>query len=238
MMQKRLIGKMKKRLFPLVWNLHDRRRALISRSLGLVAAVLTYWLLGWMWEVSFLVGWILWLGSYLFLLGIVIVSADGPMTQERVSKDEPQRMKLTVETVLFALFGTGVVGFLLTAVGKHSHGNSRLILTLSVLAVLLAWFDLHTAFGQHYARLYYQGKDIYGRPFQEGMRKGFVFPGTEQPTYLDFLYVAFTVALTYSMSDVNVKSELMRRTVLIHSLVSFFFYSVVLAGVLNAIITS
>jgi len=46
------------------------------------------------------------------------------------------------------------------------------------------------------------------------------------------------VALTYSMSDVNVRSELMRRTVLIHSLVSFFFYSVVLAGVLNAIITS
>ncbi|MGD0218090.1 MAG: DUF1345 domain-containing protein [Desulfobaccales bacterium] len=237
-MQKGLMGKMKARLFQFVWNLHDRRRALICSSLGLVVSVLSCWLLGWMWEISFLAGWILWLGCYLFLLGIVIVSADGPMTQERVSKDEPQRMKLMVMTVFFALFGTGVVGFLLTAVGKHSHSHSRLLLTLSVLAVLFAWFDLHTSFGQHYARLYYQGKDIHGRPFQEGMRKGFVFPGTEQPTYLDFLYVAFTVALTYSMSDVNVRSELMRRTVLIHSLVSFFFYSVVLAGVLNAIITS
>ena len=135
-MQKKLMSKMKERLFPLVWNLHDRRRAFICSSLGLVAAVLTYWLLGWMWEVSFLVGWILWLGGNLFLLGIVIVSADGPMTQERVSKDEPQRMKLTVMTVFFALFGTSMVGFLLTAVGKHSHTNSRLLLTLSVLAVL------------------------------------------------------------------------------------------------------
>jgi uncharacterized membrane protein len=211
----------------------------------LYAALWGWWLpslatgcsVGW-WEVSFLVGWILCLTSYLVLLGIVILNANGPMTQERVSKDEPKRMKLLVLTVLFALFGTGVAGFLLTAVGKHSLGHSRLLLTLSVLAVLLAWFDLHTAFGQHYARLYYQDKDIHGQPFKEGMRKGFVFPGTEQPTYLDFLYVAFTLALTYSMSDVLVQSEVMRRTVLLHSLVSFFFYSMVLAGVLNAIITS
>ncbi len=232
------MGKMKERLFDFAWNLHDHRRALICGSLGLVAAVLAYRLLGWKWEFSLLVGWILALASYLGLLVIVIFSADGPMTQERVSKDEPKRMALMALTVFVSIFGTVVVGFLMTAVGKHSLGHSRLLLTLSVLAVLLAWFYLHTAFGQHYARLYYEGKDIHGRPFQEGMRKGFAFPGTDQPTYLDFLYVAFTLALTYSMSDVNVKSELLRRTVLIHSLVSFFFYSVVLAGVLNAIITS
>jgi uncharacterized membrane protein len=216
------MSKVKERLFHFAWNLHDRRRALVCGSLGLVAAVLAYRLLGWMWEVSFLVGWILCLASYQVLLGIVIVSADGPMTQERVSKDEPKRMALMMLTIFVSIFGTVVVGFLMTAVGKHSLGHSRLLLTLSVLAVLLAWFDLHTYSGQHYARLYYEGKDTHGRPFKEGMRKGFSFPGTEQPTYLDFLYVAFTLALTYSMSDVLVKSELMRRTVLLHSLVSFF----------------
>lgn len=232
------MGKMPGYLYNFVWNLHDRRRAWMCGSLGLVAAVLAYRLLGWMWEVAFLVGWILGVGGYLALLGIVIVTADAPMTQQRVSKDEPNRMALLVLTVLVSIFGTGIVGLLLTAVGKHSVGHSRILLTLSVLAVLLAWFYLHTAFGQHYARLYYEAKDIHGRPFKEGRRSGFHFPGTETPTYLDFLYVAFTLALTYSMSDVNVESELMRRTVLLHSLVSFFFYSTVLAGVLNAIVTS
>jgi uncharacterized membrane protein len=211
----------------------------------LYAALWGWWLpslatgcsVGW-WEVSFLVGWILCLTSYLVLLGIVILNANGPMTQERVSKDKPQRMALLALTIFVSIFGTGVAGFLLTAVGKHPHGHSRLLLTLSVLAVLLAWFDLHTAFGQHYARLYYQGKNIHGQPFKEGMRKGFVFPGADQPTYLDFLYIAFTLALTYSLSDVNVRSELMRRTVLLRSLAPFFFYSMVLAGVLNAVITS
>jgi uncharacterized membrane protein len=232
------MSKMKQWLFHFAWNLHGRRRALMCSSLGLVVAVLAYRLLGWMWEVSLLVGWILWIGSYLVLLSIVILNANGPMTQERVSEEEPKRIKLMVLTVSMSIFGTVVVGFLMTAVGKHSLGHSRLLLILSVLAVLLAWFDLHTAFGQHYARLYYEGKDIHGHPFQEGMRKGFAFPGTDQPTYLDFIYVAFTLALTYSLSDVLVKSEVMRRTVLLHSLVSFFFYSMVLAGVLNAIITS
>src|SRR5208337_3837074 len=102
------MGKMKERLFHFVWNLHDRRRALVCGSLGLVAAVLDYRLLGWMWEFSFLVGWILALGSYLVLLGIVIVSADGPMTQERVSKDEPKRMALMAMTIFVSLFGTVV----------------------------------------------------------------------------------------------------------------------------------
>ncbi|MFI5329543.1 MAG: DUF1345 domain-containing protein [Desulfobaccales bacterium] len=232
------MGKMPERLFQFVWNLHDRRRAGISVALGVGVAVLDSQLLGWKWETSFLAGWILGVGGYLVLLGIVIVSADGPMTQERVSKDEPNRMALLVMTVFLSIFGTGIVGVLLTAVGKHSTGHSRLLLALSVIAVLLSWFYLHTAFGQHYARLYYEAKDIHGRPFKDGRRSGFHFPGTETPTYLDFLYVAFTLALTYSMSDVNVESELMRRTVLLHSLVSFFFYSTVLAGVLNAIVTS
>ena len=70
------------------------------------------------------------------------------------------------------------------------------------------------------------------------MRRGFVFPGTSDPTYEDFLYVSFAIGLTYAMSDVNVTNEVQRRVVLIHSIISFFFYSTVLGVVLNAIVTS
>jgi uncharacterized membrane protein len=232
------MGAMREYLFNFVWNLHDRRRAGICISLGVGIAVLVNQLLDWTSKLSFLVGWILATGSFLILQAIILLRADGPMTQQRVSKDEPNRMALMVLTILVSIFGTGTVGHLLTAVGKHPLGHSRSLLLLSVVAVLLAWVLLHTAFGVHYARLYYEAKDIHGHPFKEGRRSGFRFPGTETPTYLDFLYVAFTVALTYSMTDVYVENPVMRRTVLIHSLVSFFFYSMVLAGVLNAIVTS
>ena len=123
------MGKMPEWLFHFVWDLHDRSRAGICITLGVGVAVLDNQLLGWKWETCFLSGWILGLGGYLVFLGIVIVSADGPMTQQRVSKDEPNRMALMVLIVFLSIFGTGIVGVLLTAVGKHSLGHSRLLLS-------------------------------------------------------------------------------------------------------------
>ena len=120
----------------------------------------------------------------------------------------------------------------------HDRRRAALCCPLGIGLGLLVSLLLHTAFGVHYARLYYEAKDRHGHPFKEGRRSGFRFPGTETPAYVDFLYVSFTVALTYSMSDVDVGNRMMRRTVLIHSIVSFFFYSTVLAGVVNAILTS
>ncbi len=229
---------MKKWLFDFAWNLHDRGRAAICIALGVATTVLVSRLLGWTWQLSFLCGLIMGMGCDLILRGLVFFSADGPMTRERVSQDEPNRKALMVSIISLSILATGTVGQALTAVGKHPQGQARILLVLSVAAVLLSWVVLHTTFGVHYARLYYEAKDIHGHPFKEGRRSGFHFPETETPNYLDFLYVAFTVALTYSMSDVVVENPLMRRTVLIHSLISFFFYSTALAGLLNAILTS
>ncbi len=229
---------MRRWLFNFAWNLHDRERAAICIPLGVATAVLVNRLLVWSWQLSFLCGLIMTMGSDLILRGLVIFSADGPMTRERVSQDEPNRKTLMVSIISLSILATGTVGQVLTAVSKHAQGQARVLLLLSVAAVLLCWVVLHTTFGVHYARLYYEVKDTHGRPFKEGRGSGFHFPGTETPNYIDFLYVSFTVALTYSMSDVVVENSLMRRTVLIHSLVSFFFYSTVLAGVLNAILTS
>ena len=225
-------------MFNFAWSLNDRKRAVICGSLGVGLGILINRLVGWTWQLSFLLGWILATSSFLILQVIVLVSADGPMTQERVSNVNLDRKGLMMLTVFLSILGTGIVGQLLTAVGKNPLGHSRLLVQLSVLAVLLAWFLLHTAFGVHYARLYYEAKDIHGRPFKEGRRSGFRFPGTETPNYLDFLYIALKVALTYDMGDVVVENPVLRHNVMVHSMISFFFNAVVLAGALNAILTS
>jgi len=232
------MGTIREYLFKFAGRLNDRKRAIICGSLGVGLGILINRLEGWTWQLSFLLGWILATISFLVLQAIVLVSADGPMTRERVSNVKLDRRGLMMLTIFLSIFGTGIVGQLLTAVGKNPRGHSRLLVQLSVVAVLLAWVLLHTSFAVHYARLFYEAKDIHGRPFKEGRRSGFRFPGTENPNYLDFLYISFTVALTYSMSDVNVENPVIRHTVLIHSLVSFFFYAVVVGGALNAILTS
>jgi uncharacterized membrane protein len=193
---------------------------------------------GWIKEVAILVGWVSGVGSYLVLLGSVIFMSDGPMTQRRVSKDDPSPKYLLIVVTVVALLLNATLGVILTSVGHRPASNARSMLSLSVLSVVLSWFLMQTAFGQQYARLYYDDFDEQGRPFPGGKHGGLVFPGTDLPNYLDFLYVAFTVGLTYAMSDVSVTSDRLRRLVLIHSVISFFFYSMVLGVVLNAVVTS
>ena len=229
--------KIMERVYGLVWNLNDPLRAGFCLPLGVAMYCIGWWY-GWVWELSFLSGWNTALGAYMVLLGIVIFTADAARTRERISKVDPTRWFLLIVLCLVALLGNMGVAVILTAVGKRSPVHAKLFLSLSVIAVVLSWLFLHTAFGQHYSRLYYADTDHRGRPFPGGLRRGFDFPGTPEPTYLDFLYVSFTVGLTYALSDVNVTNEIQRRTVLIHSVISFFFYSTVLAIVLNAVVTS
>jgi len=104
---------------------------------------------------------------------------------------------------------------------------------LSVVAVVCSWLLLHTAFAQHYARLYYDQSEETG-----GWRGGVDFPKTPDPAYIDFLYLSFSVGLTYAVSDVNITHSAHRRLVFSHSIVAFFFYSMALGVVLNAVVTS
>jgi uncharacterized membrane protein len=228
----------KKRISHFAWELHDPGRSALSFSLGAIMALISWKWLGFSGKIAFLAGWILSLAVYLFLLGIVIFQADGPMTKQRVSQDQPNRALLLLLLIMVALMGNISVGVILTSVGSHHPTNARLLVGLGVWAVIMSWLLLHTAAGQHYARLYYEDIDREGRPFTGGMRQGLEFPGGELPTYLDFMYFAFTVGLTYAVSDVNVTSADHRLTVFLHSVVSFFFYTTILGVVLNAIVTS
>lgn len=232
------LGKMKERISQFVWALHDRERAALSVSLGAVAGIIGWKWLGLVGKVAFLAGWILALTIYLVLMGIVIFQADSIMTRKRASRDEPNRVILLIVLSMVALIGNVCVGVILTSAGNKHPGHVSLLVGLSVWAVIMSWCLLHATVGQHYARLYYEETDAQGRSFPGGMRGGFSFHGNEQPDYRDFMYISFTVGLTYAISDVNVTSAAQRRMVLIHSVVSFFFYTTILGVVLNAILTA
>ncbi|MGA2225688.1 MAG: hypothetical protein ABSH41_14730, partial [Syntrophobacteraceae bacterium] len=132
------LGIVRKSLFKFAWGLHDRGRAAICISLGVATAVLVNRLLGWTWQLSFLCGLIVAMGSELILRSIVFFSADGPMTRDRVSQDEPNQKALMVSIISLSILSTGTVGQVLTAVSKHPQGQARILLILSVAAVLLA----------------------------------------------------------------------------------------------------
>jgi uncharacterized membrane protein len=207
-----------------VW---DPRRAsgriLISVSSGLGLALVWPAPLDW-----HLRGVIAWDCAALVLLGLVwphIATANAERTRLRAAAEDPGRKAvflLAVTSSAFSLFAG--VSVLRRARG-FSAAESVLWSGLAVLAVLLAWFLTHTAYTLRYAHLFYR----------RGGKEGLVFPGTAHPSELDFAYFAFTIGMCFQVSDVVIASALVRRTALVHALLSFVYNTTILALVLNLV---
>lgn len=100
---------------------------------------------------------------------------------------------------------------------------------LGTLAVICTWLMNNLTFAFRYAYLYYrQRKDEPDSP------PLFDFQG-DSPGYGDFLYVAFAAGMTFGVTDTSVRSRRMRRLVTGHSILSFWFNTVILALVLNLV---
>lgn len=95
---------------------------------------------------------------------------------------------------------------------------------VAILAILLSWIYVHLLFAQDYAHEYWMRE------------KGLVFPGGDgTPEFSEFLYLAFTIGMTFQVSDVTTDSPAMRRLVLLHGLVAFAFNALILAATVNMV---
>ena len=142
----------------------------------------------------------------------------------------------SASTVLLTFMSIGVLS--LSVHDVHDvHRASILPPNIRILiyfaALFATWMQLHIGFAIYYAKHYFS---LNPTPAADGPNpQGFVFTGSDEPVFTDFLYVAFAVGLTYAMSDVNLEDSRVRRIVLVHSIVSFLFYSTVISAVLNLV---
>jgi uncharacterized membrane protein len=106
-------------------------------------------------------------------------------------------------------------------------------LSLAVASVPLGWLVLHTIAAFHYAHSFYATSDE-----DDAQDAGSLdFPGTKEPEASDFLYFSFVIGMTAQVSDVTVQTAGMRRLVLLHGIVSFFYNTVLLALAVNVAVT-
>ena len=64
---------------------------------------------------------------------------------------------------------------------------------------------------------------------------GIDFNQDEPPTYRDFAYLAFTIGMTYQVSDTNITDPRLRAAVLRHGLLSFVFGTAIIATMINVV---
>ncbi|MGV8996718.1 MAG: DUF1345 domain-containing protein [Parvibaculaceae bacterium] len=105
----------------------------------------------------------------------------------------------------------------------------------ALIAVPLGWFTFHTVMGFHYAHLYYLPQ---GNEKKHSDAAGLEFPDTKEPSSWDFLYYSFVIGMTAQVSDVQVTSAKMRKVTLIHSVISFFYNTILLALAVNVAVNS
>jgi uncharacterized membrane protein len=97
---------------------------------------------------------------------------------------------------------------------------------LSVLSVALSWALVNTVYAFKYARLYY---------FDEPDIGGIDFKQEHPPTYSDFAYLAFTIGMSFAVSETEPTSTHMRRVALGHALFSYAFGTGILAVAINLV---
>jgi uncharacterized membrane protein len=117
------------------------------------------------------------------------------------------------------------VGFDLLRASGQTGGARALGTAVAVLTVVLSWIVVHVVFMLRYADVFY-GQDG-GIDFHED--------GSEGPDYRDFAYVAFTIGMTYQVSDTDLTTKDIRRVAIRHALLSFVFGTAVIAMTINIV---
>jgi uncharacterized membrane protein len=90
---------------------------------------------------------------------------------------------------------------------------------------MVAWALVNTVYAFKYARMYFLDQ-------REG---GFDFKQETSPTYSDFAYFAFTIGMSFAVSDTEPTSTRVRKVALGHALLSYLFGTVVVAVAVNLV---
>jgi uncharacterized membrane protein len=147
---------------------------------------------------------------------------DADETARHAVQNDPSRA-----TASALLLGAATASLLAVGdvVGRASHsaGWARgAQIALVTLSVMLSWTVVHMVYMLRYAHLYYL-EPLGGVDFkQDG-----------NPAYSDFAYMAFTVGMTFQVSDTDITAPRVRAAVLRHALLSYVFGTVILALMIN-----
>jgi uncharacterized membrane protein len=132
---------------------------------------------------------------------------------------------LTVAAVTFSFVA---VIYEFSGMKELPAAQRSLHVILVAVTLLVSWLMTHTTFAFRYAHEYYE-IDAGG----VGIVGGLEFPGEKRPDYLDFLYFALVLGMTFQVSDVQITARKFRRLAAAHGLLSFLYNTIILALTVN-----
>jgi uncharacterized membrane protein len=194
----------------------------VAGILGIIAGfVATMWI---GWQPAILVGWDAAAVCFLVWTWLKVGWLDAAGTERHANIEDRSRPMTEAIVVTAGVALLAAVGLVLLRAGQ-SHGSTKAyLITIGIISVGLSWATVQTVYMLRYTRTHYQSPD------------GAVeFNEKDPPAYLDFAYLAFTIGMTFQVSDTNLTTKAIRRIALTHALLSYLFGAVILALMINVV---
>ncbi|MFK6082607.1 DUF1345 domain-containing protein [Acinetobacter baumannii] len=207
-------------------SVQNRPHFFIALIFGVVVASLLAWLTSWKWSTILLASWNGSISLYLLHVWKLMRSADHSQMQQQAKKQDESKwviMLIVLLAITMSLVAILVQLFQLPSGHYEKLGH----VALALLTIISAWLFMHTVFALHYAHDFYMALS---RNEENG---GLDFPGTEHPTYPDFLYFSYIIGTSAQTADVSITNKHMRLLNLFHAVLSFGFNTTILAICIN-----
>ena len=195
----------------------------IAAIVGVAAATVVGTTAGWQYAPA--AGWIATASVYLVWTWASIGKMSAAAIEIVVQQRHPTHGPADTIVVIASIASLGGVAYLLIA-GNARGPDATIAAVVGFLSVIASWLVVHAVYSLRYAVHYYT-EPVGGLDFNQ----------EDQPTLADFAYLAFTIAVTYGVTDTAVQNRPIRLLVLQHSLVSYLFGTVIFAITVQVIIT-
>jgi uncharacterized membrane protein len=191
---------------------HTRIKIYVALAVGIVVAVLLSFFDAI--HHALIAGWAAACLVYIVWVWTAVWRMDATTTRDHATLEDPGRRTADLVLIFAALASVVAVVWVLVD-ARHLKGGAQLgVALLAVLSVALSWLLVHT---------FYRGDG------------GVDFNQEEPPQYSDFAYLALTLGMTFQVSDTNISSSYLRRTILGHTLLSYVFGTVIVASTVNLV---
>jgi uncharacterized membrane protein len=198
------------------------RRVALAVPIGMAIGALALFLVPW--QAAVLIGWSAAALFYVVGVWVTVGSFDEATTKKHAVREDPSVATTDLLVVSAGVASLAAVGLVLVKAGSAHGGTKAYLIVIGVFSVAVAWAAVHTVFTLRYARLYYS-PPLGGIDFNED----------DDPTYVDFAYLALTIGMTFQVSDTDLTSKPVRRSALHHALLSYLFGAIVVALVINVV---
>jgi uncharacterized membrane protein len=126
---------------------------------------------------------------------MTIVRSDSERTRAIATRAEVSRVTADFLLLVASVASLVGVGLILVKAASSDGAAEAALTAVGALSVVLAWAIVHTIYTLRYADIYYRTGG------------GIDFNEDDEPEYRDFAYLAFTIGMTYQVSDTDLRTK-------------------------------